>query len=434
MTTLIRCYPGDGVLDFLLAVILGVALASSTAWFISRRLAGKAALRHVVLSSALLCCLASPAVAWFCHAGGLTLVSLPMLRAEQERIASVIPTCGPDPVGVPAGQCIDPSAAATGVPLTNASKSTPTNTTFGRSADVGLCCPVEQGPATLTPSKSDSPSIGSPAATSLSFHGIATVAMFVWAAGGLLMLARLARNCGRVVLLRRASRAAQSERLETLLHETAARLAARHIPLLLVSSRTIVPLGVGFGRSAVILPERLLGAVSDIELRDVLMHELAHLERGHQWTVLLQELAAAMYWPIVSVHGINRELRRTCEEVCDNVVLASRDAISYGETLLHVAELSIDARPIRAAVAIVGGQGELERRIAGLIDPKRNTTTKTGRKASFLILFLFVAVGVLLSATRFAASAAVEIENLQCPTQAQFLQPRPIPICLPIRG
>jgi hypothetical protein len=53
----------------------------------------------------------------------------------------------------------------------------------------------------------------------------------------------------------------------------------------------------------------------------------------------MQELAGAMYWPIVSVHGLNRELRRACEEVCDNIVLAGRDAISSGETLLHVAKL-----------------------------------------------------------------------------------------------
>src|SRR4029077_18942899 len=134
----------------------------------------------------------------------------------------------------------------------------------------------------------------------------------------------------------------------------------RQVPLLLVSSRTVAPLAAGFGRPAVILPERLLGAFSDKELRDVLVHEVAHLQRGDQRIVLLQELAGALYWPIVSVHGLNRELQRAREELCDNVVLARRDAISYGETLLHVAELLLKARPMGAAVGILGGEGELE--------------------------------------------------------------------------
>src|SRR5439155_12603894 len=102
----------------------------------------------------------------------------------------------------------------------------------------------------------------------------------------------------------------------------AAKLGTRQVPLLLVSSRTVAPLAVGFGRPAVILPERLLGAISDNELRDVLMHEVARLQRGDQRSVLLQELPGARYWPIVSVHALNRELRRTREEICDNVVLA----------------------------------------------------------------------------------------------------------------
>lgn len=400
MSSLIRCYPGDRGLDFLLVVTLGVALASSAAWLISRRLAGKAALRHLVLFSALICCLASPAVAWFCAAAGLTLVSIPILRGEQGRMASGVTQIETDPVGMPPRRSTDPPPVAGGLPLPH------TNTTIDQSADVAVAPAANQSPATSTPSAPDVQRAGGLAGTLVSFRGIATGAMFVWAAGALLMLARLARNCGRVVQLRRTSRPVQNECLQSLLQEIAARLGTRQVPLLLVSNRTVTPLAVGFGRPAVILPERLLGAVSDKEVRDVLVHEVAHLQRGDQRIVLLQELAGALYWPIVSVHGLNRELQRAREEVCDNVVLAGRDAISYGKTLLHVAELLVKARPMGAAVGIIGGQGELERRIAGLIDPRRNTMTTTGRKAACVVMFMFIAGGAIASATRFAASAS----------------------------
>jgi beta-lactamase regulating signal transducer with metallopeptidase domain len=234
---------------------------------------------------------------------------------------------------------------------------------------------------------------------------MATVVMSAWAAGALLMLARLARNCGRVLQLRRSSRPLQDDAHERLLREVAARLRTPEIPLLLVSNRTVAPLAVGFGRPAVVLPERLLGAIRADELRDVLTHEVAHLRRGDHGVVLLQGLAGALYWPIVSVHALNRELQRAREEVCDNVVLAGRDPIGYAETLLHVAELVVQARPTGAAVGIIGGRGQLERRVAELIDPRRNPMTATSRKAAWVVMFLFIAWGAVASATRFAVPA-----------------------------
>ena len=393
MSTLMRCYPGDRGLDFLLVVTLGVALASSAAWLLSRRLAANAALRHLVLSSALVCCLASPVLVWFCSAAGVTLVSIPILCGEQPRMAVGVKQMEIDFLCAPPQQSTDP-------PLPH------TNATIDPSAEVVVPPAASESLATSMPSAPDVERGGSPAGTLVAFRGIATAAMFVWGAGALLMLARLAWNCGRVVQLRRSARPLQDEAHRSLLQEIAAKLGTRPVPLLLVSSRTVAPLAVGLGRPAVILPERLLGAISDNELRDVLVHEVAHLERGDQRMVLLQELAGVLYWPIASVHALNRELQRAREELCDNVVLARRDAISYGETLLHIAELLVKVRPMRAAVGIIGGPGKLERRIAGLIDPRRNPMTTTGHKAACVVMFLFIAWGAIASATRFAASAS----------------------------
>ena len=77
------------------------------------------------------------------------------------------------------------------------------------------------------------------------------------------------------------------------------------------------------------------------------------------------------------VHGLIRELGRAREELCDNHVLQDRDAVSYGETLLHMAELSMRARPLRAAVGILHWRGELERRIAGFLDQRRSMRTRS---------------------------------------------------------
>jgi beta-lactamase regulating signal transducer with metallopeptidase domain len=400
MSTVMRCYPGDRGIDFLLVVTLAVALASSAAWLISRRLAGKGALRHLVLFSALICCLASPAAASFCAATGLTLFSIPILRGDRSGMASGVTQIETDPAWLPPRESSNPPPVAAALPLPR------TNTTIDQNEESAIAPAANQSPESSMPFAPDGHSAGSQAGTQVSLREIATGAMFVWAAGAMLMLARLGRNCGRAVQLRRSAHPLQNEVRQSLFQESAAKLGMRQVPLLLVSSRTVIPLAIGFGRPAVILPQRLLGSVSDNELRDVLVHELAHLRRGDQRIVLLQELARALYWPILSVHGLNRELRRVREELCDNVVLAGRSAISYGETLLHVAELLVNARPTGATAGILGGQGDLERRIAGLVDPYRSTTTTIGRKTACVVIFMFIAWGAIASATRFAASAS----------------------------
>src|SRR2546423_1364379 len=85
MPTLLRCYPGDGIVEYWLVVTLVVMLVSSAGWVVSRRLARHAALRHLVLYSALLSCLVAPAVVWFCFETDLALVSFPIFTAEHSR-------------------------------------------------------------------------------------------------------------------------------------------------------------------------------------------------------------------------------------------------------------------------------------------------------------------------------------------------------------
>ena len=404
MSPLIRCYPEDRVLDLLLVAALAAALVSSAAWLISRRRAGHAALRHLVLFSALICCLATPAAVWFCGAAGLTLISLPLLRGEQAETVSGAAWTEIDEGGKPARTWTCPPAVASESP-------TPHTTTTDPSANVAAACAgseherahavqarraarqhVGDAPVLSRNRRRDDARLGGRRFVDVGASGA---------------------ECARVVRLRRLSRPLRNESHQSLLREIAGRLRAHQVPLLLVSNRAVPPLAVGFGRPAIILPERLLGAVSDDELRDVFVHEVAHIRRRDQRVVLLQELAAALYWPIASIHALNRELQVTREELCDNVVLAGRDAISYGKTLLHVAELLVGARPMGAALGVIGGRGKLEERISGLLDPRRKIMTKIGRKTVCVVGCLFIVAGFIASATRFEASAAPPAEGPQ---------------------
>ena len=85
MSLLIDWHLVDRILDFSLIVALGVTLLSSTAWAVSWLSPRKPATRHLVLLSALMCCLGVPVLAAVFTASGLTLISIPLLPAVAER-------------------------------------------------------------------------------------------------------------------------------------------------------------------------------------------------------------------------------------------------------------------------------------------------------------------------------------------------------------
>ncbi len=88
MPTLMPWYPGDRALDFLLIVAVGVTLLSSAAWVVAWRLPRRPATRHLVLASALICCLGMPLLASVFTASGFTLISIPLLPAQPANLIS----------------------------------------------------------------------------------------------------------------------------------------------------------------------------------------------------------------------------------------------------------------------------------------------------------------------------------------------------------
>jgi thiol-disulfide isomerase/thioredoxin len=215
----------------------------------------------------------------------------------------------------------------------------------------------------------------------------------------------MAWGCWLVHRLQRSARPVADAMIYQLRDEICREAGIKRLPRLFTSPRAATPVAVGFLRPIVILPQQLIGAIGAEELRDVLLHEAAHVNRRDTLCVLAQELARAIYWPIVPVHALIRGLGRAREELCDNYVLQHRDALSYGETLLHLAELSLRSRPLGAAVGILHWRGELELRIAGLLQEGRSTMTRTNRTLACLVALLVLGGGAIAASTRFVAAS-----------------------------
>jgi len=403
MSVLHDWYPGDRFVEFVLIVALGVTFLSTSAWVVASWLSRRAAARHLVLISALFGCLAMPVLAAAFSASGLTLIAIPLLPAGANGPDSStgprrwLPTPAPgSPVGdrVTRGAKVLPAFVS---PARSEGES-PRSARRGPAAAFPDA-PRRVSPSAASPVRSDLP----PAGESYRLRTIATLVLVVWACGSGFLLLRFAWSCRLVGRLRRSSVPLRDAAVLRLRDEAGRALGVRRLPQVLVVRDAPGPLAIGCRRPIILLPERLIGAVSDDELRDVLLHETAHLHRGDPLTVLLQELARALYWPIVPVHALIRVLRRAREELCDNHVLQGRDALSYGETLLHLAELSREAAPLVAGLGMLQWRGELERRIASLLDQRRSTVTRNNRWLVGLVGLLIAACGTLASSTRLSA-------------------------------
>jgi len=112
-----------------------------------------------------------------------------------------------------------------------------------------------------------------------------------------------------------------------------------HVPQLLSSTATDTPLLIGMVRPCIVLPESLLSTCTAEELRLVLAHELAHVQRRDLlwgWLPLLARLVCGFH-PLVLL--AEREIGMAQEIACDETALHLTGAASaaYGSLLVRVA-------------------------------------------------------------------------------------------------
>ena len=131
-------------------------------------------------------------------------------------------------------------------------------------------------------------------------------------------------------------------------------------------------------------------------LRDVLVHECAHVVRLDAWVGLLQRLAGAIFWPHPLVHYASGQLTRAREEVCDNHVLRCGDPRGYARTLLALTEQCRPLGAVRPGLGLLGARWTLADRVAGLLDTRRIPMTRTTFRMK-------IAVAIALAVTALAA-------------------------------
>lgn len=167
------------------------------------------------------------------------------------------------------------------------------------------------------------------------------------------------------------------------------------------------PLVIGLLRPSILVPRSLAETLDTATLRGIVLHEIAHIQRGDLWLALMQRVALAVFWwsPFLRLIGARLELAR--EMACDaRAAKGCGGNVDYAGALLASVEklFELDQRPALLAAGMFGKRSHLALRIDGLIDDD-----SIARRRS-LTMALSVAALVLISGLVLAATPRVNVD------------------------
>ncbi|MEP6471447.1 MAG: M56 family metallopeptidase, partial [Acidobacteriota bacterium] len=270
----------------------------------------------------------------------------------------------PNPVPVP-------SPVSATVPTEKWAPPADPNAAFIR--DEELAAPERVSRTEETTAVSTAPLPAAPDATPRPFPISRTNGMILilaaWAAGMALSLGRLVLGADRV---RRVCRLASSDdagEWRPLVAELSQKLGISRPVDLLFSEDLAVPVTTGVSRPIVLLPETAR-RWNEERRRVVLLHELAHVRRSDWVTLVVGQIAAAVYWFHPLAWSVRIQMRRDCERACDDLVLASgtRASVYAAHLLSIIRSLRLSRERALPAVAMAR-RSYWDGRMRAILDP-----------------------------------------------------------------
>ncbi len=151
-------------------------------------------------------------------------------------------------------------------------------------------------------------------------------------------------------------------------------------PRLLVSRELSRPVSFGLWRASIVLPAGLVEPAKRQCVRQVLLHELAHLSRGDGWGNLVLNLATIgfyfhpLFWWLRAQAALSREL------VADDWAARRGDRRTYVQELLTLARMDSGGRLQAAAtIGILGSTSQFYRRMHMLLGRQTELATRCSR-------------------------------------------------------
>lgn len=236
----------------------------------------------------------------------------------------------------------------------------------------------------------------------------------VWLLLTVVALARLGVGLFRLEQLKRDALPLPVEYRDAMARWTDARKGRRDVRLC-VSDDIDVPVAVGLFDAMILIPRTLLERLSENEVDQISLHELAHLRRADDWSNGLQRLAVAIFGWNPAVQFVSQQLDLEREVACDDWVLASTGSVRpYAVCLTKMAETSSWPHRPMPAPGVFATRKHISLRIERLLGAGRNAATSLSLGPAAVTVAI---VGALAFAMQLVAPSVAA--SMQPTTEAQ---------------
>src|SRR5271156_1909212 len=237
----------------------------------------------------------------------------------------------------------------------------------------------------------------------------------LWVLASLFSVIRLSAGARQMRTLWRNATPVPFHDLDAEMQSIVVRPGSRPVEVRL-SDAIDAPSVLGFFRPAVIVPRSLWSELAPSDLKQVILHEMAHLDRGDDWTNLLQKLLRALCPLNPALFWAERHLCLEREQACDDAVLdAAGNARAYATCLTKLAENRLVKRAALLSPGLWKRHSELAGRVENILHRRRNLGPMLSRG--------LVAVGLAVS-----LSGAVMLQL--CPGFISFTAASPVAAAL----
>lgn len=250
-------------------------------------------------------------------------------------------------------------------------------------------------------------------------------AVYLFAGWGVIagwLLLGVARAIWRLRALRKSCTPVDPSSLDSALRETL-RLTPSDRPVSLCTSEQVrVPTAIGLAKPMIVVPRWVIEELSVGELKQIFLHEMAHLRRRDDWTNLLQQVVKAVFFFHPAVWWIEKNVALEREIACDDAVLAETESPrAYAECLAHLAERSFIQRSIALAQAALGRIRQTSARVAQILDGSRPKGTRTWKPAVSMVAGFAIVFSI--AASRFQRVIAFQDDSPAAASRAEVEMP-----------
>ncbi len=164
---------------------------------------------------------------------------------------------------------------------------------------------------------------------------------------------------------------------------------------LLLSSKTDVPMAIGWLKPVVLIPFSMLSGLTPQQLDMLLLHELAHIRRHDYLVNFFQTLVEILLFFHPAVRWVSKQMRNEREYCSDDIAVQHcESSLAYAHTLADTASLCAKHRHHTIPnMAMAASGGDLKQRVVRLLDEEQHCTKSTDSGkwlASFTILLSIV--------------------------------------------